>query len=77
MVPAAPHTSSTYTEDVPAKLVRTLDEMLAAMEAAPPPTPDDVTITADGRRIDSREKALAWVAEMNALPRDDQHGAGR
>jgi hypothetical protein len=61
---------------MPAKLVRTLDEMLAAMEVAPPPTPDDMTITDDGRRIDSREKALAWVTEMNALPRGGQDDAG-
>lgn len=30
----------------------------------------NVTITLDGRRIDSREKALAWVEELNALPRE-------
>jgi hypothetical protein len=41
---------------VPAKLVRTLDEMLAATEVAPPPTPDDVTITEDGRRIVAERK---------------------
>ena len=30
------------------------------------PTPDDVTITLDGRRIDSKEKAIAWLAEIEA-----------
>jgi len=29
-----------------------------------PPTPDDVTITLDGRRIDTKEKAIAWLAEI-------------
>jgi hypothetical protein len=65
-----------YTEGVAAKVVRTLEEVLAAFAAAPPPTPDDVTITADGRHIDSRDKALAWVAEMNALPRNGHHDTG-
>jgi hypothetical protein len=31
-----------------------------------PPTPDGVTITLDGRRIDSKEKAIAWLAEIEA-----------
>jgi hypothetical protein len=30
------------------------------------PTPDDVTVTLDGRRIDSKEKAIAWLAEIEA-----------
>jgi hypothetical protein len=29
-----------------------------------PPTSDDVTITLDGRRLDSKEKVLAWLAEI-------------
>lgn len=33
----------------------------------PAPTHDDVTVLADGTRIDSREKALAFMAEMKAL----------
>ena len=31
-----------------------------------PPTSDDVTVTLDGRRIDSKEKAIAWLAEIEA-----------
>lgn len=31
---------------------------------AGPPTPDDVSVTADGRRLDSREAVLAWWAEV-------------
>jgi hypothetical protein len=37
-----------------------LDAVIAAMG---PPTPDDCTITADGRRIDTKEKMLAHLAE--------------
>jgi hypothetical protein len=28
------------------------------------PTPDDVSVTADGRRLDSKEAVLAWWAEV-------------
>jgi hypothetical protein len=51
---------------VAAKVVRTLEEVFAAVEAAPPPTPDDVCIAADGTRLDNPEKVLAWVNEVNA-----------
>jgi len=29
-----------------------------------PPTPDDVSVTADGRNLDSKEAVLAWWAEV-------------
>ncbi|HTW07827.1 MAG TPA: hypothetical protein VME46_09965 [Acidimicrobiales bacterium] len=32
----------------------------------PPPTPDDVSITDDGRRLDSAEAVIAWWAEFEA-----------
>jgi len=57
------------------KPVLTLDQLAEGLRHASPSTADDVTITSDGRRIDSREKALAWVEEMNALPRAAGHGA--
>ena len=38
----------------------------AASDVGRQPTPDDVTITLDGRRIDSKEKAIAWLAEIEA-----------
>ncbi|MHB1726665.1 MAG: hypothetical protein ACYCVN_10015 [Acidimicrobiales bacterium] len=38
----------------------------AATDVGLPATPDDVTITLDGRRIDSKEKALAWLSELEA-----------
>ena len=28
------------------------------------PTPDDVSITSDGRRLDSKEAVLAWWADV-------------
>lgn len=31
-----------------------------------PPTSDDVTILWDGRRLDSREAAMEWLAEVEA-----------
>jgi hypothetical protein len=50
---------------MPAKIVKTLDEILAAMEAAPPPTPDDVCVAADGARLDTPKKLRAWIDEVN------------
>jgi len=44
----------------------TAEELAEALRHAPPPTPDDVTILRDGRRIDSRESAMAWLAELAA-----------
>jgi len=38
----------------------------AAANVGGPPTADDVTIALDGRRIDSKEKAIAWLAEIEA-----------
>jgi len=46
-------------------LVLTGEEwVLAAARIDRPPTSDDVTITLDGRRLDSKEKDLAWLAEV-------------
>jgi hypothetical protein len=39
------------------------------MRNAPPPTEDDVTITWDGRAINTKEKLLAWLEEVEALER--------
>jgi hypothetical protein len=49
----------------PARPIMTGDKWAAA-DVGRPPTPDDVTITLDGRRIDSKEKAIAWLAEIEA-----------
>ena len=42
------------------------DEFIARVRAAPPATDDDVSITRDGRRLDSKEAVLAWLAEVEA-----------
>ena len=44
----------------------TAEELAEALRHAPPPTSDEVTVLRDGRRIDSRENALAWLAELAA-----------
>lgn len=49
----------------PARPIMSGDKWAAA-DVRRPPTPDDVTITLDGRRIDSKEKAIAWLAEIEA-----------
>jgi hypothetical protein len=51
------------------------DQLAEGLRHAGPPSADDVTITSDGRRIDSRDKALAWVEEMNAFPRSASRDA--
>jgi excisionase family DNA binding protein len=48
------------------------DEFLARVRAAPPATADDASITLDGRRLDSKEAVLAWLAEVEA-----ERAAGR
>jgi hypothetical protein len=48
------------------------DEFVARVKAAAPPTPDDVSITRDGRRLDSKEAVEAWLAEVEA-----ERAAGR
>jgi hypothetical protein len=46
--------------------VLTLGELIESARTARPPTPDDVSVTIDGRRLDTREKVLAWIDELNA-----------
>ncbi len=36
------------------------------MRSAPPPTADDVWITRDGRRLDTAEKILEHIGQLNA-----------
>ncbi len=48
------------------------DEFVARVRAAAPATDDDVSITLDGRRLDSKEAVLAWLAEVEA-----ERAAGR
>jgi hypothetical protein len=42
------------------------EEFLARVQAAAPSTPDDVSIIRDGRRLDSKEAVVAWLAEVDA-----------
>ena len=49
-----------------AEPVLTLEELAEAMRTAPSPTADDVSITWDGRALDTREKVLAFLKEIDA-----------
>ncbi|MGA2303870.1 MAG: hypothetical protein ABSH29_06665 [Acidimicrobiales bacterium] len=49
-----------------AQPVRTAEEWFERVRHAGPPTPDDVTILWDGRRLDSREAVMEWLAEVEA-----------
>ncbi len=46
--------------------VVTFEELAEAVRSARSPTPDDVSITWDGRRLDSLEKVLSFLAELDA-----------
>lgn len=54
-----------------AEPVMTAEEWFEGMRHARPPTPDDVTITWDGRRLDSREAVMEWLAEVDAKRADE------
>ncbi len=56
-----------YAEKVAVQPVLSLEELAEAMRHAAPATADDVTITLDGRRIDSREAAREWLAEIEVV----------
>lgn len=49
-----------------AQPVMTVEELAEALRNAPPPSEDDVTILWDGRRLDSREAVMEWLAEVEA-----------
>jgi hypothetical protein len=61
----------------------TVEELDARLRAASPRTPDDVSITSDGRRLDSKEAVLAWWAdvasdiEAEQVQRDHANGVCR
>jgi hypothetical protein len=52
------------------------EQLAGAARAARPRTDDEVSITWDGRRLDSREKVLAFLAEIEAA-RDGGRDAAR
>ena len=49
-----------------AQPVMTVEELAEALRHAPPPTEDDVSILWDGRRLDSKEAVMQWLAELDA-----------
>jgi hypothetical protein len=49
-----------------AQPVMTAEEWFEGMRHAEPPTDDDVTILWDGRRLDSRDAVMEWLAEVEA-----------
>lgn len=51
---------------MPAPIVLTAEEWIERMKDADPPTADDVSILWDGRRLDSRQAVMAWLAEVEA-----------
>ncbi len=46
--------------------VLSFEEWCDAVNNGPPGTPDDVSITWDGRALDTKEKWLAFLAEIEA-----------
>jgi hypothetical protein len=44
----------------------TAEEWLEGMRHARPVDPGDVTVLWDGRRLESREAVVAWLAEIEA-----------
>lgn len=46
--------------------VMTVEELAKSLRHGRLPTEDDVTILWDGRRIDSKEAVLQWLAELDA-----------
>ena len=49
-----------------AQPVLTAEEWFEGMRHARPSTGDDVTVLWDGRRLDSREAVMEWLAEVEA-----------
>jgi len=48
-----------------ARPVLTVEQLAEDMRHAPPRTDDDVSILWDGRRLDSREAVMQWLAEFD------------
>jgi len=44
--------------------VMAAEELIERVRHAPPPTEDDVTILWDGRRLDSKDAVMEWLAEV-------------
>lgn len=57
----------TYNGVVAMERARTVMEWADRMQAAAPPTDDDVTVLLDGRRLDSRKSIELWLAEVTII----------
>ncbi len=64
-----------YSGPVTVQPVMTAEEWFEGLRHARPPTPGDVTILWDGRRLDSREAVMEWLAEVE-LKRTEEANAG-
>jgi hypothetical protein len=64
-----------YSGAMAAQPVMTAEEWFEGMRHARPSTADDVTILWDGRRLDSREAVMEWLAEVEAK-RAEEVGVG-
>ena len=58
-----------------AQPVMSAEELIERVRYAPPPTQDDVTILWDGRRLDSREAVMEWLAEVEIARAAETAGA--
>lgn len=60
-------TSQRYCGAMAGTTIRmSIEELKARMREGGEPTSDDVSVTADGRRLDSKEAVLAWWADFEA-----------
>jgi hypothetical protein len=55
-----------YSEGMVTQPVMSAEEWFGGMRNARPPTSDDVTVLWDGRRLDSRDAVMEWLAEVDA-----------
>jgi len=53
---------------MPLNQAQSIDEWADRMRIASSPSEDDVTTLLDGRRLDSKEKVLAWLHELEVEP---------
>lgn len=59
------------------RLIVDWDEVSAGARRSGPPTPDDVSITRDGRRIDTADKVREMIAELQQRQRAHATSHGR
>lgn len=54
----------------------TAEELIDRVRHLGRPTPEDVTILWDGRRLDSRESVMEWLAEVEAKRAEESASFG-